>query len=73
VKTIDRRGKERWVERPFKTLLDAQRRPHGTPRPSGTPRGSEKIKLGVPLVQLVRSLVVLMTIISAMVLLGKLR
>jgi len=37
------------------------------------PGDQKKIKLGVPLVQLVRSLVVLMTIISAMVLLGKLR
>jgi len=33
----------------------------------------KKIKLGVPLVKLVRSLVVLMTIILAMVLLKKLR
>src|SRR5882672_5470209 len=37
------------------------------------PGDQKKIKLGVPLVQLVGSLVVLMTIISAMVLLGKLR
>jgi len=37
------------------------------------PGDQKKIKLGVPLVQLVRSLVVLMTIILAMVLLGKLR
>jgi len=37
------------------------------------PGNQKKIKLGVPLVKLVRSLVVLMTIILAMVLLKKLR
>src|SRR5467141_789986 len=46
VKTIDRRGKERWVERPLKPSWDAQRRPHGTPRPSATPRWSEKDQAG---------------------------
>src|SRR5467141_2252000 len=46
VKTIYRRGKEHWVERPSKLSRAAQRRPHGTPRPSGTPRRSEKDQAG---------------------------
>jgi len=51
----------------LKTFLGTLRMPRGTPRPSGTPRP------GVPLVQMARSLVVPMTIIWAMVLLGRLR
>jgi len=42
VKTIDRRGKERWVERPLKPSPGTLRRPRGTPRPSGTPRPLEE-------------------------------
>ena len=62
VETINHKGKMCWVERPLKPSWAAQRRAHGTPRQS------EKDQAGGAI-----GSTVLMTIISAMVLLGKIK
>jgi len=71
VETIDHRGKVCWVERPLNPPRYSEEAHMEHPRHLEHPDNQKHRKLGVPWVQQVRSLVVLMTIISAMMLLRK--